>query len=149
MAAELAELKRRCEVAEAASRARAGFLAMTSHEIREPMNGVIGMCRLLRDTPLDDEQRGYLDSALDSAEALLTLINDILDLSRIDAGRIDLAPIPVDLAAFVDRLGRHEVRGVPILPPRHAAKLSRAEGPLEPAQVGRLADELARRLPPA
>ena len=75
-----------------------------SHEIREPMNGVIGMARLLRDTPLDAEQRGYLDSALESAETLLTLVNDILDLSRIDAGRLELAPVDVDIASFLDRL---------------------------------------------
>ena len=75
-----------------------------SHEIRDPMNGVIGMARLLRDTPLDAEQRTYLDSALESAETLLTLVNDILDLSRIDAGRLDLSPVDVDIASFLERL---------------------------------------------
>jgi hypothetical protein len=103
-AAEVERLRRRCRRAEQASLARAGFLAVMSHEIREPMNGVIGMARLLRDTPLDAEQRGYLDSALESAETLLTLVNDILDLSRIDAGRLELAPVDVDLASFLDRL---------------------------------------------
>jgi hypothetical protein len=102
--AKLDRLRRRCRRAERASLARAGFLAVMSHEIREPMNGVIGMARLLRDTPLDAEQRGYLDSALESAETLLTLVNDILDLSRIDAGRLELAPVDVDLAAFLERL---------------------------------------------
>jgi CheY-like chemotaxis protein/nitrogen-specific signal transduction histidine kinase len=102
--AELERLARRCRRAEQASLARASFLAVMSHEIREPMNGVIGMARLLRDTPLDGEQRGYLDSALESAETLLTLVNDILDLSRIDAGRLELVPVDVDLAAFLDRL---------------------------------------------
>ena len=105
-AAEIERLRRRCARAERASLARAGFLAVMSHEIREPMNGVIGMARLLRDTPLDTEQRSYLDSALESAETLLTLVNDILDLSRIDAGRLDLAPVDVDLASFLDRLRR-------------------------------------------
>lgn len=103
---ELAELRRRCEAAERASQARAGFLAVISHEIREPMNGVIGMCRLLRDTPLDAEQRGYVEAAVESAEALLTLVNDVLDFSRIDAGRLELAPVAVDLAAFLQRLHR-------------------------------------------
>ena len=77
---------------------------MMSHEIREPMNGVIGMARLLRDTPLDREQRAYVDSAIESAETLLTIVNDILDLSRIDAGRLELAPVDVDLASFLERL---------------------------------------------
>ena len=101
---ELERLRRRCRRAEQASLARAGFLAVMSHEIREPMNGVIGMARLLRDTPLDTEQRSYLDSALESAETLLTLVNDILDLSRIDAGKLELAPVDVDIASFLERL---------------------------------------------
>ena len=75
-----------------------------SHEIREPMNGVVGMARLLRETPLDSEQRSFLDSALESAEALLTIVNDILDLSRIDAGRLELALVDVEIPAFLDRL---------------------------------------------
>ena len=101
---ELERLRRRCRRAEQASLARAGFLAVMSHEIREPMNGVIGMARLLRDTPLDTEQRSYLDNALESAETLLTLVNDILDLSRIDAGKLELAPVDVDIASFLERL---------------------------------------------
>ena len=104
VAPEIERIRRRCLRAERASLARASFLAVMSHEIREPMNGVIGMARLLRDTPLDEEQRGYLDAALESAETLLTLVNDILDLSRIDAGRLELAPVDVEVAAFLDRL---------------------------------------------
>lgn len=103
---ELLELRRRCEAAEQASLARGSFLATISHEIREPMNGIVGMCRLLRDTPLDAEQRTYVDTAIESAEALLTLVNDVLDFSRIDAGRLELAPVVVDLAAFLQRFER-------------------------------------------
>jgi signal transduction histidine kinase/DNA-binding response OmpR family regulator len=105
--AELAALRRRCERAEAASRARGSFLAVMSHEIREPMNGVVGMCRLLRDTPLDAEQRSYVETAIESAEALLTIVNDILDFSRIDADHLQLAPVAVELAPFLQRFQRH------------------------------------------
>ena len=101
---EIETLRRRCEAAEAAGRARAGLLAMMSHEIREPMNGVLGMVRLLTETPLDVEQRSFLDSAIESAEALLTIVSDVLDLTRIDAGRLELAPVEVDLASFLERL---------------------------------------------
>jgi signal transduction histidine kinase len=87
------------DAAEAANRARAAFLATMSHEIREPMNSVLGMARLLRDTPLDGEQRGYVDAA----EALLTLVNDVLDLTRIDAGRLELDETDFALAPFLDR----------------------------------------------
>lgn len=97
-------LRSRARRAEAAARARADFLATMSHELREPLNGVLGMARLLRDTPLDAEQRGYLEAILDSGEALLTLVNDVLDLSRIDAGRLELAPVEVALRPFVERV---------------------------------------------
>ena len=83
---------------------RAALIATTSHEIREPMNGVLGMARLLRDTPLDSEQRGYVDSIVDSAEALLTVINDILDLSRADAGQLPIAETAFDLPGLIGRV---------------------------------------------
>lgn len=97
-------LRSRARRAEAVARARADFLATMSHELREPLNGVLGMARLLRDTPLDAEQQGYLEAILDSGEALLTLVNDVLDLSRIDAGRLELAPVEVALRPFVERV---------------------------------------------
>ena len=103
-ARQLARVRRRLRVAERAGIARADFLAVMSHEIREPMNGVLGMVRLLTETPLDVEQRSFVDSAIESAEALLTIVSDVLDLTRIDAGRLELAPVEVDLASFVERL---------------------------------------------
>ncbi len=90
------ELREAREKAESASRAKGEFLATISHEIRTPMNGVLGMLRVVRDTQLTPDQRGYLKTASDSAESLLLLLNDVLDFSKIEAGRLELehAPFP-------------------------------------------------------
>ncbi|MDO8543443.1 MAG: ATP-binding protein [Opitutaceae bacterium] len=90
------ELQEARERAESASRAKGEFLATISHEIRTPMNGVLGMLRVVRDTSLTSDQRGYLKTASDSAESLLLLLNDVLDFSKIEAGRLELerAPFP-------------------------------------------------------
>ncbi|HEY6898815.1 MAG TPA: CHASE domain-containing protein [Rhodocyclaceae bacterium] len=89
------------EAAEAASRAKSEFLANMSHEIRTPMNGVIGMAQLLATTPLDAEQQGYLAILRSSAEGLLGVINDILDLSKVEAGKLDLAVAPFQPRALL------------------------------------------------
>ena len=86
------------ERAETAARAKSEFLASMSHEIRTPMNGVVGMADLLAETPLTEEQDEYLQTIRTSASTLLTIINDILDLSKIEAGSVELETIAYDPA---------------------------------------------------
>jgi len=90
------------EQAVESSRLKSEFLASMSHEIRTPMNGVTGMLELLLEESLTDQQRKRVTVALGSAQALLTIINDILDLSKIEAGKLDLAPEWTDVRDLVD-----------------------------------------------
>jgi len=98
---EAVELVRAKTEAEEANHLKSEFLANMSHEMRTPMNGVLGMSELLRTTLLTREQREYVEAIHGSASSLLVVINDILDISRIEAGKLELHPEPADLRVIV------------------------------------------------
>jgi signal transduction histidine kinase/CheY-like chemotaxis protein/streptogramin lyase len=112
---QLAEQQR--QLAEQASAAKTQFLATLSHEIRTPMTGVMGMAELLLTTPLNDAQRDYTQAMQRSGSMLLKLLNDALDLARIEAGRLELEPAPFDPHQLVSdvaqlEIGQAQVKGL-------------------------------------
>jgi signal transduction histidine kinase/CheY-like chemotaxis protein len=98
---DITELMRAKDEAEAAARAKSDFLAAMSHEIRTPLNGVLGIAALLNRSSLTAEQRNWVRIILQSGDALMSVINDVLDFSKLESGAVELDPVPINLAATV------------------------------------------------
>ncbi len=98
------QLKEASDHAEAANAAKSRFLAVMSHELRTPLNGVLGMAQALKRETLTDEQRAKVETLAESGETLLMLLNDVLDMSRIEAGKVELSPTPASMKDMIERV---------------------------------------------
>ncbi|MRD72876.1 response regulator [Rhodocyclus tenuis] len=133
------------EHAEAASRAKNEFLANISHELRSPFAGILGMLELLQRTPLDDSQRRYTRLAEDAALHMQVLVNDLLDLSRIESGRIFLDAAPFDLPRLLANIAeqyreRTESRGLAFVLDSHDVQVERLLG--DPVRLRQIIENL-------
>lgn len=114
------DMRKAKEAADEANRAKSAFLAVVSHEIRTPMTGIMGMLRLLQDTQLSKEQKEYASTIKDSGDAMLALLNDILDFEKIESGKMDLENINFDLKRLIRSVhtlmrGHAEAKGVELV----------------------------------
>ena len=131
------ELEKAVREAQRANDSKSRFLAMISHEFRTPMNGILGMTELLRESPLAAEQRGWTDLIEESASELLGMVNDLLDLSKSDAGALTIEEKPFDLRLVVEHV-------VQLLQPKAESKRNTIKAEFEPSIAGMLSGDPTR-----